>query len=92
MARLDREFHFSESHNSEILHQWLWMAVKAGYQPAYPKVGPFLKSVGRRKFLKPIYSELMKTPEGQARARAIYAEARPGYHPIAQTSIDGIVG
>jgi hypothetical protein len=55
-------------------------------------VGPFLKSVGRRKFLKPIYSELMKTPEGQARARAIYAEARPGYHPIAQTSIDGIVG
>jgi leukotriene-A4 hydrolase len=92
MARLDREFHFSESHNSEILHQWLWMAVKAGYQPAYPKVGPFLKSVGRRKFLKPIYSALMKTPEGQARARAIYAEARPGYHPIAQTSIDGIVG
>jgi len=92
MARLDREFHFTESGNSEILHQWLWMAVKAGYQPAYPKVGQFLKSVGRRKFLKPIYSELMKTPEGQARARAIYAEARPGYHPIAQATIDGIVG
>ena len=92
MARLDREFHFTDSGNSEILHQWLWMAVKAGYDPAYPKVGPFLKSVGRRKFLKAIYSELMKTPEGQARARAIYAEARPGYHPIAQATIDGIVG
>jgi aminopeptidase N len=92
MPRLDREFHFTDSGNSEILHQWLWMAVKAGYQPAYPKVGPFLKSVGRRKFLKPIYTELMKTPEGQALARAIYAEARPGYHPIAQTTIDGIVG
>jgi hypothetical protein len=92
MARLDREFHFTESGNSEILHQWLWMAVKAGYQPAYPKVGQFLTSVGRSKFLKPIYSELMKTPEGQARARAIYAEARPGYHPIAQATIDGIVG
>ncbi|HUD97970.1 MAG TPA: M1 family metallopeptidase [Bryobacteraceae bacterium] len=92
MPRLDREFHFTDSGNSEILHQWLWMAVKAGYQPAYPKVGPFLKSVGRRKFLKPLYTELMKTPEGQARAQAIYAEARPGYHPIAQTTIDGIVG
>ena len=92
MPRLDREFHLTESGNSEILHQWLWMAVKAGYEPAYPKVGQFLKAVGRRKFLKPIYSELMKTAAGQARARAIYVEARPGYHPIAQATIDGIVG
>jgi hypothetical protein len=92
MSRLDREFHFSESRNSEILFQWLLMAVKWDYQPALAKVGSFLKSIGRRKFLKPIYSELMKTPAGQARARAIYAEARAGYHPIAQTTIDGIVG
>jgi aminopeptidase N len=92
MARLDREFHLTESHNSEILFQWLLMAVQTGYQPAIPKVGPFLKSVGRRKFLKPIYIELMKTPDGQALAREIYAEARAGYHPIAQTTIDGIVG
>jgi hypothetical protein len=92
MARLDREFHLSESRNSEILFQWLLMAVQAGYRPVYPRVGPFLKSVGRRKFLKPLYSELMKTSEGQALAREIYAEARPGYHPIAQATIDGIVG
>jgi leukotriene-A4 hydrolase len=92
MERLDGEFHFTESRNSEILFQWLLMTVKAGYQPALPKVGPFLKSVGRRKFLKPIYTELMKTPHGQARAREIYREARAGYHPIAQATIDGIVG
>jgi len=91
MARLDSEFHFNESGNSEILHQWLLMAVIADYRPAFPKVGTFLKSVGRRKFLKPIYSELVKTPEGQALARSIYAEARAGYHPIAQATIDGIV-
>jgi leukotriene-A4 hydrolase len=67
------------------------MAVANGYKPAYSKVGPFLKSVGRRKFLKPIYAELMKTAEGQAMAHEIYAEARAGYHPIAQATIDGIV-
>ena len=91
MPRLDREFHLTDSGNSEILHQWLLMAVKAGYQPALPKIESFLCSVGRRKFLKPIYTELMKTPEGQARARAIYAQARPTYHPIAQGTIDEIV-
>lgn len=91
MARLDREFHLSESRNSEILFQWLSMAVMENYAPALAGVGPFLKSVGRRKFLKPLYSELMKTSEGQSMARAIYAEARAGYHPIAQATIDGIV-
>jgi len=91
MPRLEREFHLSESGNAEILHQWLLMAVQRNYQPALPRVEQFLRSVGRRKFLKPIYSELMKTPEGQARARGIYAQARPGYHPIAQATIDAIV-
>jgi len=92
MPRLDREFHFSESGNAEILHEWLLMAVKAGYAPVYPKIEIFLCSVGRRKFLKPIYTELMKTEEGRERARRIYAKARPTYHPIAQSTIDGIVG
>jgi hypothetical protein len=92
MARLDREFHLTGSHNSEILHQWLLMSVRAHYEPAMAAIEPFLCSVGRRKFLKPIYTELMKTEDGQARARRTYAKARPGYHPIAQVTIDGIVG
>ncbi len=92
LGRLDREFHLSEAGNSEILHQWLLMAVRGGYEPAYPRMEQFLAAVGRRKFLKPLYTELMKTPEGQQRARRIYSAARAGYHPIAQATIDGIVG
>jgi hypothetical protein len=92
MARLDREFRLSESGNAEILHQWLLMAVENGYQPAMPKVEQFLCSVGRRKFLKPIYTELMKTAEGREQARAIYARARAGYHPIARATIDAMMG
>ena len=91
MARLDGEFHFTQSGNSEILHQWLLMAVQTGYEPAYAKLEEFLCSVGRRKFLKPIYTELMRSEAGKERARRIYAEARAGYHPIAQASIDAIV-
>jgi hypothetical protein len=33
----------------------------------------------------------MKTPAGAERARAIYARARPNYHPIATASLDPIV-
>jgi leukotriene-A4 hydrolase len=91
MARLDRDFHFSESGNSEIQQQWLLMSIRSGYEPAFAALERFLCSVGRRKFLKPLYTELLKTAEGRQRARRIYQRARPGYHPIAQTTIDGLL-
>ena len=39
MARLDREFHLTESGNSEILRQWLLMAVAGSYEPALAQGG-----------------------------------------------------
>jgi hypothetical protein len=88
LADLDRAFGLTRSGNAEIVSQWLLMAVRAGYEPAYPRLEEFLTSVGRRKFLKPLYAELAKTPAGKQRARAIYHKARPLYHPIAVTTID----
>ena len=92
MGELDEAYHLTQSGNDEILQQWLLMSVRNRYEAAYPKLEEFLVSVGRRKYLKPLYEELVKTPEGKERARAIYEKARAGYHPIAQTTIDGIVG
>lgn len=91
MAALDKAFHLTKTGNSEILDQWLLMAIQSDYSAAYPKLEEFLTHVGRQKFIKPLYVELMKTPAGQARARTIYAKARSGYHPIAQTLIDKVV-
>jgi aminopeptidase N len=91
LPALDREFRLTESGNSEILAQWLHMSITGNYEPAYPKVEQFLTTVGRRKFLKPLYSELLKTPEGRERAKRIYAKARPGYHPIAQSTLDALI-
>jgi aminopeptidase N len=92
MVELDSAFHFTSSGNSEITNQWLLMAIVSGYEPADPKLEEFLTSMGRRKFLKPLYEALVKTPEGKARALAIYRKARPTYHPIAVTMVDKIVG
>lgn len=92
LAELDRAFHLTQTGNSEILDRWLEMAIIADYAPAYPRLESFLLEVGRQKFIKPLYTALMKTPAGEKRARTIYAKARPGYHPIAQTAIDKIVG
>lgn len=91
MRQLDRQFGFTKSGNAEILDQWLLMSVRNQYEPAYVRAEEFLTSVGRRKYLKPLYEEMVKTPEGKQRAAAIYKKARPGYHPIAQTTVDTIL-
>jgi hypothetical protein len=92
MAELDRAFRLSASSNAEITNQWLLMAIASGYEAAYPRLGEFLTSMGRRKFLKPLYEALVKTPAGKERALAIYRKARPTYHPIAVATVDKIVG
>jgi hypothetical protein len=91
MAELDRAFRLTRTGNSEVAFQWLMMSIRARYEAAYPRLEEFLTAVGRRKFVRPLYQELAKTPEGRERARAIYRVARPTYHPIVITGIDEIV-
>jgi leukotriene-A4 hydrolase len=92
MAELDRAFHLTSSKNSEITNQWLLMAIASRYEPADQRLEEFLTSMGRRKFLKPLYEALVKTPRGRAKALEIYKRARPTYHPIAVATVDEIVG
>ncbi|HEY0709014.1 MAG TPA: M1 family metallopeptidase [Polyangia bacterium] len=91
MVALDKEFAFTKSGNSEILCDWFQVTIKRQYTAARPALEKFLLGVGRRKFLKPLYTELAKTPEGLAWARAVYTKARPRYHAVATGTIDKIL-
>jgi leukotriene A-4 hydrolase/aminopeptidase len=91
MVELDNAFHLTRSGNSEIAFQWLLMSIRNHYEPANQRLEEFLLTIGRRKFIKPLYEELAKTPEGKERALAIYRRARPTYHPIAVTTIDDVL-
>lgn len=91
MALLDKEFGFTESGNSEVQAAWYKLAIRHGYKPAYPAIEKFLTEVGRRKFLMPLYKEMMSTPEGEVWAKRVYAKARPNYHSVAYHSIDELV-
>jgi leukotriene A-4 hydrolase/aminopeptidase len=91
MAELDKAFNFTKVGNSEIAFQWLLMSIKNDYRTAIPRLEEFLMTIGRRKFVRPLYAELAKTPGGLELAKKVYAKARPGYHPITQTSVDAIL-
>ena len=92
MKELDSTFHFTNAGNAEIAFLWLQLSIRHGYAPANQRLRAYLLDIGRRKLILPLYTELAKTPEGKVRALEIYKQARPGYHPLAQNSIDQVLG
>ena len=91
LGNLDTTFGLSGSGNSEILFAWLRVAVARQYAPALPALERLLTTQGRRKFLRPLYEDLMQTPWGQPIARRVYAQARSSYHAVSTQTIDAIV-
>jgi aminopeptidase N len=92
LGALDAAFHFTASGNAEILAAWFPLTLRAGYGAADAALENFLRHVGRRKFLVPLYRALLDTPGGRARAQRIYKEARPNYHSVATGTIDALLG
>lgn len=92
LAELDQLYKLTEKGNAEVANHWLVLAVRNQYRPADDRLEAVLTTVGRRKFLIPLYSELKKTPEGLVRAKAVFARARAGYHPIAAESVAKLLG
>ncbi len=78
---LDQAFALTASTNNEIAFSWLRIAVRNDYRPAYARLEDFLTSIGRNKFLRPLYQDLMDAGEADMASR-IFEKARPGYHPL----------
>lgn len=88
LAELDQQFGLGQSGNNEIAFRFYLDAVKAGYQGVRAPLQAFLLSVGRQRFVVPLYTALLHNPEDKAWAKATYAKAREHYHPLAQMAVD----
>jgi aminopeptidase N len=87
MAQLDQAFGLARSKNNEIAFRFYLGAIKAGYDVREP-LAAFLGSVGRQRFVVPLYTALLKNPGDQAWAKSVYAKAHERYHPITQVAVD----
>ncbi|MCA1761372.1 MAG: M1 family metallopeptidase [Cryomorphaceae bacterium] len=91
MSELDAAFGFTETGNSEIAAAWYEHAIQSNYRKAFPAMEEFLVSVGRRKFLEPLYQKLSETDEHLKWAKEVYEKARPNYHSVSTQTIDEIL-
>ena len=87
---LDDAFGLSKSGNYEILVAWLTLAVRSGYEEVLPRVREVLTTVGRAKFLRPLYHELLEREEMRPFAQEAFDEMRDRYHTLARVAIAGI--
>ncbi|HPF69932.1 MAG TPA: M1 family metallopeptidase [Candidatus Krumholzibacteria bacterium] len=90
-AWLDAQFKLNTAGNSEILCNWLGLAVGNGYEPAYAKAAEFVGRVGRMKYLKPLYTALHGNKAARPLAAETFRRHAAGYHPIARGGIERIL-
>ena len=88
--------HIRRIHGETVADDWFYLRDREN-----PTTIPYLEAENRyteeqlaasKPLQDALYQEMVKTPEGKARAVAIYEKARPGYQAIARNTIDGIVG
>lgn len=91
LVDLDQAFRFTGTANGEFAMRWYPLTVRSGYFEARPAMGLFLRKIGRRKLVMPIYQALAQSAEGLAFARQAFTLAKPGYHPITAASVEALL-
>ncbi|GIU28843.1 M1 family metallopeptidase [Shewanella schlegeliana] len=87
LADLDTVFKFTQSTNAEIACDWFRVAIRNRYTAVLTTVSDYLVKIGRGKFVKPLYAELLKAGFKEE-VKQIYALARDGYHPSIVVMLD----
>ncbi|RJG24169.1 M1 family metallopeptidase [Massilia cavernae] len=88
LKELDQAFALGRTTNNEVAFRFYRAAINAGYRDIRQPLQAFLMSVGRQKFVVPLYTGLRKNPQDKTWAEAVYSKARERYHPATQKSVD----
>ncbi|KAJ3045376.1 putative leukotriene A-4 hydrolase (LTA-4 hydrolase) (Leukotriene A(4) hydrolase) [Rhizophlyctis rosea] len=82
LETLDASYELSKIKNAEIRFRWQWLCLNAEYENIFPQVVEFVTSVGRMKFVRPLFRQLNKCKNGSELAKKTFLEHRAFYHPI----------
>ena len=88
---LDERFALTAGKNHDVLVTWLGIALGAGDASVLDRVDDVLTTVGRMKYLRPLYTALVAEPRTRPRAHAVFARAGASYHPIARAMVEGLL-
>ncbi|KAF8080132.1 hypothetical protein N665_0096s0005 [Sinapis alba] len=90
---LDKRYRLAESKDYEVKVSFLQLAISSKCREYHGEVEKTLKTVGRMKYLRPLFNALAQAggTEEKQLAKQVFAEARETYHPIAQGVVESIL-
>jgi leukotriene-A4 hydrolase len=80
-----------KSKNSEVNFEWYLLSIRNNRMSIQSELEDFLRTVGRRKFILPLYKELFANSEWSAWAKEYYVKNRGRYHSITSGSVDRLL-
>lgn len=91
LEELDQLFGLAKTGNKEVAFRFYLASIHAGYHAIQSPLNEFLMTVGRRKFVLPLYQALLEKPDQQKWAKELYVKAKPRYHPMTQEGVDKLM-
>lgn len=88
MHTMDQYLHFKEGGNCELMFEWYLLSIQRNDKTIRPSLEKFLMSVGRRKYILPLYKELFKRESDKLWAERVFEKAKLGYHFVSRKSIE----
>ena len=91
MKVLDANLNFKDWGNTEIMTEWYVLGINNGYEELKPSIEKFLKKIGRRKYLMPIYKALAKKPADKKWAKGVFNATKNNYHAVSRNTVEEIL-
>jgi hypothetical protein len=88
LSEIDATLGLSETQNAEIGRTWFIQVAERRHRPAYDGLARHLQRFGRTRLVRPVYVALAQNGEDAALAKQLFGEARGGYHPLTNASIE----
>lgn len=59
LAKIDKDYHFTDSNDSKIKQRWYWLGIVRDYAPVFEKAHQFVSTQGKTENLQFIYQALV---------------------------------
>lgn len=90
MARIDGDYHLTDSKDPKIKQRWFWLGIVQGYTPVYEKAHEFISTQGKTENLQFIYRALVDSNHKDDAAKWL-EENRSFYHKSAIAKVEKIL-
>lgn len=91
LERIDADLNCTVDLDPEVRQRWYPTGLGKYYDPVYDPAHLWISSMGRSKYLMPVYSSLQDSDQHDTGCEW-FEENKNFYHPVSATSIEGILG